>query len=285
MISDNNKFFLGCVLLITPIIIFYKSYKFFSSINIDTKLINPFSYENIFPTMNYDIDKLIISYIDDISLLNISSVNKYLNSLQDNTFWITRLQNKHKLKYHDNDLNYKLVYYFLQDSTKNYSIYYTRLSIGSDVCKNKDNIYEKINRLLGENQLCPYSRTDIKNDNLRLIYKDIINSMRSRNFGGNYNYGPWSSFFYDINTSLGKQKITKDKINAITKIFKTKIMIKFNNIIGEIIIHNNRPIRLCELLFNISKKLNIISIDISKIDDSYDEFINKTIKQCINNDS
>jgi hypothetical protein len=106
--------------------------------------------------------------------------------------------------------------------------------------------------------------------------------MRSRSFGGNYDYSLWRSFFHEINTSLCERKIHKNNLNIITKISKTKIMIKFNDIIDEIIIHNNRPIRLCELLFNMSKKLNIISIDVPKIDIIFDEFINETIKRCIN---
>jgi len=151
-----------------------------------------------------------------------------------------------------------------------------------DKDKDKDNIYQKIYKLLGENALCAYSRINIENDDLRPKYLKILRSMKSHTFGGNYDHGPWFSFFREINTFLGEQKIFRDKVNVNTKIFKTIIIVKFNDLIEEIIIHNNRPIRLCELLFNISKKLDIISIKVSKSDSLYNEFINQTIIRCIN---
>jgi len=250
--------YLGSAVILGACVYLYNKYKI-------GKIDNSFK---VFPVGDPDVDRLILSYVsDNTSLFNIFTTNKYINDLQNKLFWKICLMNRYKLKCYDNTINYKQIYPIFQNNNISNIIHKSR----------KIELYDKVYGLLADNKKCIYFKYQCNNDVLHERLKFIVRSMKSKLFGGNYNNRPWIIFFNNINESLEHDKIVSKVYSNYTNIFHIIIAIQFNNITYKVDMYHNKPMKACEVLFNISKILTIKEIDIIGLNSKYSEFFIKAV--------
>lgn len=228
------------------------------------KLINDTTdYSKIFPTNNVDVDSIILSIVNKETLISLSTVSKYLADIITNkSFWRIRMEMRLELKTKNNDTNFRLITNMLDNNrslSDNLHFYLFP--------NNKH--FQQVYNILGENKKYGYLLKRVENKNLERVINAIYKNIFRPPHEAQYNFKEWKIFLKQTIELIGAKYIYSD-FNKLTDIMKIKIIVNYQDNDECITIKCNKPSKLMILLFELSQRLQIKTIDISGIENNPD---------------
>lgn len=218
------------------------------------------NYCDIFPTHCLDVDTIILSFVDKEILISLSTVNHYFAYIIKNKyFWKLRMENKLALK--SNNTDFRFITNIL-DNNKSFSdnLYTTKITYGASYAQQ---LYD----VLGENRKYGYLLNHIENKNLEQTVIRIYRNLYKRPYEEQYDFKEWKIFIKQTIEFLGTN-YSYVNFNRLTDIMEIKIVVNYQNNNEPIIIKCNKPSKIMVLLFELSRQLDIKSINISCIENN-----------------